>query len=192
MTNVSLQCQCGKIKGTIKNATASSGNHVMCCCSDCQKFAQYLNQESNVLDQFGGTQIYQTSQSQVTIEEGADQLRSMRLTPKGMLRWYSGCCNTAIGNSMNASVPFFGIIHSFINVENKTEQFGPVRAYVQTKDATETPDYPFHSEKYPIGITLRIARKMISWKLRGMHKPTVFFDSEGKPVSKPVIAGETD
>lgn len=141
-----------------------------------------------MLDQFGGTQIYQTSQSQISIEEGVDQLRSMRLSSKGLLRWYSGCCNTAIGNSIKASLPFIGVIHSFIDVQNKTEQFGPIRAYVQTKDAIGTPDYPHSAEKYPLGITLRIIRKMLWWKLRGMHKPTVFFDSNGKPVSKPLIA----
>lgn len=189
MGDVALQCECGKVKGSINSATPSSGLNVVCCCSDCQQFAVWLEQQSTVLDQFGGTQIYQTSMSQLTLHEGAEQLRCMRLSPGGLLRWYSGCCNTAIGNTMKASVPFIGVIHSFINVSDMQEHLGPVRAYVQTQDAVGEPDYPYSAKKFPAGITLRIIRKMISWRVRGMHKPSVFFGKDGRPVSKPVIAG---
>ncbi len=188
MSDVSLQCQCGAIEGTITNATPSTGSLVVCCCDDCQKFAQHLKQENTTLDQFGGTKIYQTSQSQLTIHEGLEHLQSMRLTEKGLLRWYAGCCNTPIGNTMNASMPFVGVIHNFINAKDQAEKLGTVRAWVQTQHAKGTPDYPRSAEKFPIGITLRIVRKMLSWKIRGMNKPTVFFDSNGEPVAKPSVA----
>ena len=192
MSDVSLQCQCGNIKGTITNATPSSGSLVVCCCEDCQNFIRYLKQEENTLDQFGGTRIYQTSQSQLTIHEGHNQLKSLRLSEKGTLRWYAGCCKTPIGNTISASMPFVGVIHSFIDASDHADKLGSVRAYVQTQHATGQPDYPHSAEKFPIGITLRIVRKMLFWKIRGMHKPTVFFDSDGKPVSKPVIVNESN
>ena len=190
MSDVSLQCQCGNIKGTITNATPSSGTLVVCCCDDCQNFVRYLKQENSALDKFGGTKIYQTSQSQLTIHEGLNQLKSLRLSEKGTLRWYAGCCNTPIGNSINASMPFIGVIHSFIDAKDQADKLGSVRAYVQTQHAIGQPDYPHSAEKFPIGITLRIIRKMLSWKIHGMNKPTVFFDSDGKPVSIPVIVNE--
>ena len=187
MTTVFLECRCGRVKGTATNITPSSGNRVVCCCEDCQQFAHKLESADVVLDQYGGTEIFQTSQSQISIHEGADQLRSMRLSAKGLLRWYTGCCNTPVGNSINASMPFVGVLVVFMKDVQRDYVLGPVRAYVQTQYAKGNPDYPHSAEKYPLGITLRIIRKMLVWKLRGMHKPSVFFNSDGTPVSKPVI-----
>lgn len=191
MADIPLQCHCGSVKGLVKNAAADSGNRIVCCCSDCQEFARYLKRGDDVLDQFGGTEIYQTSQAQVSIQQGAEQLRSVKMTPKGLIRWYTHCCNTPIGNTMNASMPFVGLIHSFINPKNTDKQLGPVRAYVQCQYALGEPDYPHSAKKFPPGITFRIMRKMLVWKLRGMNKPSVFFNEDGKPVYKPALADKS-
>ena len=114
----------------------------------------------------------------------------MRLTKKGMLRWYTSCCNTPVGNTMSAKMPFVGVIHTFINEPNRDEVLGPVRAFVQTQSARGVPDYPKHASKFPLGITARIIRKMIVWKLQGKQKPSVFFGDDGRPVVKPIIANE--
>lgn len=188
MTTIALKCDCGTVRGTAKDITPDSGNRVVCCCDDCQAFAQFLGQEASVLDEFGGTEIYQTSQSQVSITQGRDQLKSLRLTPKGLLRWYAGCCNTPIGNTMNAKMPFIGIIHNFMDISDRNTTLGPVRAYVQTQHAKGTPDYPHHSAKFPLGITARIIRKILIWKIQGKNKPTEFFKDDGRPISKPLIA----
>jgi len=187
MATVKLRCSCGEVQGTATDITPSSGNRVVCCCSDCQAFANQLGNSSDTLDGFGGTEIYQTSQAQIKISQGHDKLQSMRLTPKGLLRWYASCCNAPIGNSTNAKMPFFGVIHTFMDIPDRDEVLGDVRAHVQTQYATGTPDYPNHSAKYPLGITLRIARKLLVWKLQGKNKPSVFFADGGRPVTKPII-----
>lgn len=187
MTTVALECRCGRVRGCAVNITPSSGNRVVCCCKDCQQFANKLERGSEVLDKFGGSEIYQTSQSQVSIDAGADQLRCIRLSPKGLLRWYTGCCNTPVANTMNASMPFVGVLAIFMKDINRDEVLGPVRAYVQTQYAIAEPDYPHSSKKFPVGITLRIMRKILGWKIRGMHKPSAFFDESGAPTSKPAI-----
>jgi len=122
MTDIRLQCQCGTVQGVARECTASSGNRVVCCCDDCQTFADHLQCEMDILDEFGGTEIYQTSQSQVEISSGQEQLKSMRLKRKGLLRWYTGCCNTPVGNTMNAGMPFVGIIHNFMAFENSQDR----------------------------------------------------------------------
>lgn len=187
MTTVTLECQCGTVKGIATDIMPASGNRVVCCCSDCQAFANQLDR-GDVLDQFGGTDIYQTSQSQVRITEGSDQIRSLRLSSKGLLRWYTGCCNTPVANTMNASMPFVGVLAVFMKDINRNEVLGPVRAYVQTQYAIGKPDYPHSAKKFPVGITLRIMRKMLGWKMRGMHKPSAFFHDDGTPVSKPCVS----
>ncbi len=181
------------MQGKATNVNAHNGNRVVCCCSDCQAFATELGRDKDILDDFGGTDIYQTSQSQITITQGQEHLKCLRLTPKGLLRWYTDCCNTPVGNALNAKMPFFGIVHNFMHMEGDNEKYlGPVLAYVQTQDAikrSEPPylDYPHHHEKFPLGITFRIIVKMLGWKLKGMGTPSVFFDSSGKPSVKPRI-----
>lgn len=190
MTSISLKCKCGDVAGIATDITPASGNRVVCCCSDCQAFAAYLGNESEILDPFGGTEIFQMSQAQVSIQQGQDKLQSMRLKEKGLLRWYCSCCNTPIGNTMSAGMPFVGVLHSFINEPERDKILGPVRAFVQTQYAKGTPDYPTHSAKFPIGITVRIMRKLLVWKIQGKHKPSVFFGEDGKPAVKPIIASE--
>lgn len=191
MTNVSLKCQCGKVQGIASNITPTSGNRVICCCSDCQAFAAYLKQGSNMLDQFGGTDILQMSQSQLRIEQGQQYLQSMRLTKNGLLRWYTSCCHTAVGNTVSAKLPFVGVIHSFIDEEDRDGVLGPVRAAIQTQYAIGNPNYPRQSPKYPVGVTARLMSKILIWKIQGKHKPTVFFGDDGRPAVKPIIASDT-
>ena len=116
MATLSLKCRCGEVSGSATDVTPSSGTRVVCCCSDCQAFAVYLGAQSDTLDDFGGTEIFQLTQSQFVIDQGMDKLRSMRLTKKGLLRWYTGCCNTPIGNTITAKMPLVGVIHTFIDL----------------------------------------------------------------------------
>lgn len=186
--NISLQCTCGTVQGVATNITPENGNRVICCCDDCQSFARFLEREKDILDDFGGTDIFQTSQSQIKICHGNDQLRCIRLKPKGLVRWYTDCCKTPIGNTVSLSMPFVGVIHNFMRHDVQREHdLGQPRAYVQTLHAQGTPTYPQKSKKYPIGITLRIIRLMIGWRLSGKNKPSVFFDNEGRPVVKPRV-----
>ncbi len=53
-----------------------------------------------VLDERGGSQIIQVPPKNLTFTQGREVLASMRLTEKGLLRWYAGCCNTPIGNTL--------------------------------------------------------------------------------------------
>ncbi|MFK7860274.1 MAG: DUF6151 family protein [Granulosicoccus sp.] len=187
MTTISLKCQCGEVRGRASDVTHSSGTHIICCCSDCQAFADHLERGAETLDEFGGTEIFQMSQAQLTIQQGQDKLQCLRLREKGLYRWYTRCCNTPVGNTLNGKMPFVGVIHTFIDESDKDGVLGPVRAVVQTQDARAVPDYPEHSAKFSVGITLRIIRKILLWKLQGKQQPSVFFDNDGRPVVKPII-----
>ena len=187
MATIPLKCHCGEVTGSASDVTPTSGIRVICCCSDCQAFANHLNCDAAVLDEFGGTEIFQVSQSQVTIKRGEDKLRCLRLSEKGLLRWYTSCCNTPVGNTINAKLPFVGVVHAFINDAHRDQSLGPVNSVVQTQSAIGVPGYAKHHAKFPLGITLRIAKKMAMWKLKGMQSPSVFFGEDGRPVVKPVV-----
>lgn len=185
--NLPLSCRCGAIKGTIAQASPRSGNRVVCCCSDCQAFANHVSTTNDTLDAFGGTEIYQTALSRVSISAGSEHLNCVRLTPKGLYRWYASCCQTPVANTIGAGFPFIGIIHTFFDTEDRQQQLGPVLAYAQVQHARGEPDYPHSARKFPVGITFRIVRQMLTWKLKGLNKPSEFYDESGKPVSKPTV-----
>src|SRR5450432_1815310 len=105
------QCRCATIKGFVKDPRTV--NHAVCYCRDCQAFAHFLGQEGAVLDTIGGTYVVQVPPSSITITQGGATLACMRLTEKGLLRWYADCCKTPIGNTLaNYKFSFIGIIHN--------------------------------------------------------------------------------
>jgi hypothetical protein len=90
------------------------------------------------LDAQGGTDVIQTRPANVTFTQGQETLACMRLTERGLLRWYAACCNTPIGNTLsNFRVSFVGLVHSCLEGAGGSldDSFGPVRARVNTKSA---------------------------------------------------------
>ena len=62
---VNLSCECGEVKGIAHNITPKTGNHIVCMCIDCQTFAHYLGKEEDILDEYGGSHIFQVTPSQI-------------------------------------------------------------------------------------------------------------------------------
>ena len=187
MPSLKLKCQCGAVQGSATNLTPRNGNRVVCYCQDCQDFAGFLETDMQILDAADGTEICQTSQSQIKINQGSENLRVMKLTSKGLLRWHTSCCQTPIGNSISAAVPFFGLVHNFFDADERETYFGEVQVYCQTQDATAEVDHPKAHPKFPLGLNLRILKQILVWRLQGKHKPSAFFDAAGKPVAEPLV-----
>ena len=82
--------------------------------------------------------MIQTFPGNVTFTEGQAALACMRLSERGLLRWYTTCCNTPVGNTLaNYRVSFVSLIHSCLDATGKSldDAFGPVRMRVNTKSA---------------------------------------------------------
>ena len=75
MSEVLLKCGCGAVRGVASNVTANSGTRIVCCCDDCQAFARYLDCENTVLDEYGGTDIFQMPISRAGVVVNCKQLR---------------------------------------------------------------------------------------------------------------------
>lgn len=87
------------MRGVALNVRPSSGNRLTCMCDTCQAYAHHLGQADKILDQYGGTDVFQMTPSQLSITEGIENLRCLRLEGRGVLRWYAGCCNTPVANT---------------------------------------------------------------------------------------------
>ena len=188
--NVALKCQCGKLTGSLKNVSSSRGTHLICYCDDCQKFAIALNREDTVLDDLGGTEIFQSNPANLSFETGQDHLCCLRLTPKGLMRWYAGCCNTPIANTLpTPKVPFVGVIHTIFDFEDEREKkkvLGKISARIQSRFARGKPPKNAHT-RAPLRVILKAVFCLgLAW-FRKENGVSPFFDGEGKPVVTPRV-----
>jgi Family of unknown function (DUF6151) len=138
--NHPLQCRCGTLKGVVSDPRGA--NRVVCYCRDCQAFAHFLGCEKQVVDERGGSDIIQTLPKNVTFTQGIESLACLRLTEKGMVRWYARCCNAPIGNTLaTPRISFIGLVHTCLEMGNAPldAAFGPVRAYLNMSGAKGDP-----------------------------------------------------
>jgi hypothetical protein len=182
------------VRGVARDAAPSKINHCFCYCDDCQAFAHYLGRADDVLDAHGGTEITQMSQANVAFTSGVDKIAAMRLSDKGLVRWYAGCCNTPIGNTMAASgVPFIGVVQAFIGAPSSV--LGPVRGRGFAKSAKGGSAAVPKDGLPDLVMVARVLAKLLRWRLRGDHKRSALFDaSSGKPLVEPRVlrAAERD
>ena len=192
-TDVPIRCSCGSLRGVARGVSRSAGNRYVCYCDDCQSFAKYLGRADEILDAHGGTDIFQMSPARLEITEGGNRLACVRLTPNGILRWYTDCCKTPIGGTLpTRQVPFIGLIHSCMNTEGKSrdETLGPVRAGVNGRYATGDRTEINAHDRTPLSVRFRVSRKLLWWRLRGDHNRSPFFDDTGAPMVVPRAANE--
>jgi Family of unknown function (DUF6151) len=197
--NHSIQCNCGKLKGTLDRT--SEVNRCVCYCMDCQAFARFLNREHDILDGMGGTSIIQTIPANITFTEGIENLVCMRLTTNGLLRWYAACCNTPIGNTPPTLNPsFIGLIHNCLSSDRMSldSAFAPVRMYVNTQSAILHGSSSANGENQPkstggLSGTLRVLGMVLKARLDGRYKQNPFFVvKSGIPIATPKVLSDEE
>jgi hypothetical protein len=183
---IPLQCQCGLVRGHVLQA--SGGMRVVCYCDDCQAFAHALHRP-DLLDEHGGSDIWQNEPAQVRLTQGLDQLRCLRLSDKGMLRWHTACCGTPIGNTMaSVRVPFIGLLTAFVAVPQAERDtvLGPPIAWVQGRFATGQVPAWVHQTASP-GLMARFVWRITKGFVTRAYRPTPLFDASGQPVVVPRV-----
>jgi hypothetical protein len=181
-----LQCLCGTIKGFVDEPQRA--NRAVCYCRDCQAFAHFLGKSDEILDELGGSEVIQVLPKNVTFTQGTEALACMRLTGKGLLRWYAGCCNTPIGNTLdNFKISFIGLVHTCLETPGRSldDSFGPVRVWVNTKGAKGNPK----PKTVGIGTTiLWFLANVAKARIDGSYKQTpLFLVDKGTPIVSPRV-----
>jgi len=186
---VDLKCACGKVKGTLK-VVPGAFFHVHCLCCDCQDFAVKLNNKDTVLDEHGGSELFQTYPTFMEITEGQEQIACLQLTDKGLYRWHTQCCNMPLANTMSSSkVPFVGVsvkLMQFANEQEKITMLGPVMMKAFGKYSIGETPKDVHT-KFPISYMPKILGFMLKGILTRKNKPSPFF-KQGKPVAKAYVS----
>jgi hypothetical protein len=191
-TDIPLRCACGKLRGAALVISPSAGARVVCYCVDCQAFARFLARPG-ITDESGGTDIFQTAPSRVRITSGADALACVRLSEKGMHRWYCGECKTPVGNTQGPRIPFVGLVHSFMDHGShgrpRDEVLGKPIAYLRAKFATGTVP-PHARDSSMLRVIGRSVRLLGTWWITGAGSPSPFFDDKSHaPRVEPRILG---
>lgn len=182
-TTLRIRCTCGALQGEALDVAPAVGNHAVCYCDDCQAFAHFLGRAGEVLDANGGTEIFQMSPARVRFVAGTDRLACMRLTDKGMRRWYAACCRTPIGNTMaSRGMAFVGVLPFCF--ERPADDpaleraLGPIlvrafRRYAKGDRST------IRADRIPFALdVLHLVRLLLWWKLRGDDRRSPFFDPQ--------------
>jgi len=161
----------------LKNASPRTANRIVCYCDDCQAYLHHLGR-GDLLDAHGGTDIVQVAPSSVAFERGAERIVGVRLTPKGLYRWYASCCKTPMGNTLKPAIPFIGIVAQAL--DGADEVVGKPMGGILGKFAIGTA--PEGSTKLNPRLLARVLRSLVGRRLRGQAWPHPFFDrATGEP-----------
>ena len=200
-----LQCRCGTVKGFVRRPKRLT--RCICYCKDCQAFARFLGRGDEIMDAQGGTDAIQIAPADVTFTQGKEALACLRLTEKGLLRWYAACCKTPIGNTpANSRLSVIGLVHSCLHEGTSPHGasspeggsrggaasldafFGPVDVRVNTKSASG------RVKSQPIALAWVIVRfaAMLARARMGGHKPTSFFSAAGEPLVTPKVLSRSE
>ncbi|MEJ1934546.1 DUF6151 family protein [Nostoc sp. NIES-2111] len=174
-------CHCGAVRGTVGSTGPGAVNRVVCYCDDCQAFAHWLGR-SDLLDQSGGSDIVQLAPASMAFTDGETNVAGIRLSPRGLFRFYTSCCHTPVGNMVGTGIPFVGVVAQafFAEKQNPDSLFGPPIGAIKGEYAVGTP--PAGSKGMPFGLMARAILKVLSWRMTGRAWPHPFFDrSTGKP-----------
>jgi hypothetical protein len=178
-----VRCRCGQLEGQL--AFTERAARAVCYCRDCQAFARFLGDPERILNEHAGTDILATSPRFLRIAKGKEQLRCMSLSEKGLLRWYTACCRTPIGNMpRDPRLSYLGVVHSCLagSPDALDAAFGPARVAINTASASG----PVAATRWPmVGAVLRIMRNVWGARLSGKYRDNPFF---APGTAQPVVA----
>ena len=185
---IPLRCRCGHVRGVAREVSPRGGFRFVCYCGDCQTFARFLGRP-DVLDAAGGTDIFQMPPARVQLASGREALRCVKLSTK-VFRWYADCCRTPIANSAGPAFPMVAIIHAFMDHaasgRSRDAALGPPLCRIFERSATAP--LPPGAPRPSIALFARRGWMLLDWRVRGLHRPTPFFDARTKqPVAAPHV-----
>lgn len=171
-----IQCSCGKFQARLKAFPKNTPGRLKCYCDDCQAYARFIKRD-DLLDQNGGTEIIPAYPADIEIVKGKETLKCVRLSSKGMYRFYTSCCNSPVANTSPNS-PWVGIPSNMYpsGLENT---LGPIRSSIMGKFAKGTPPEGT-PEKFDLKGFMVVMPFILKGTLFRKANPSPFFEADGK------------
>ncbi|MDA7964264.1 DUF6151 family protein [Ruegeria sp.] len=180
---IPFSCTCGSLQGHITKRGMSSGTHVVCFCRDCRAAQLYFGQPDPAP---GPVEILHMTPEDIVIDQGAEHLAAMRLSPRGMLRWYADCCNAPLVTTpASPKLPFGGFI---VKRLADPAPLGPVT----TRGFVPTPGGKQKHQKLRYAV-IGLLKRIVASRLSGRWKTSIFFDAEtGQPTVTPTVLSKSE
>ena len=166
MPDLPLQCSCGAVRGTVRDVTPSSVFHFVCHCADCRTFLRHIGRGKDLLTRHGGTGVVHSTPARVTLTEGHDQVGLIRLSPRGLLRFYATCCHSPLGSMLDKpSTPLVSLSRAALPADADPHLGPPIG--IRARSATGDRSTLEAADKVPLGVTVRVAGRMVLRILQG-------------------------
>ena len=188
-----IQCECGKFSAELTAFPKNTPGRLVCYCDDCQSYLHHLKRPE-LLDENGGTEVIPAYPRDVKILSGKEQMKCVRLGPKGMFRFVAGCCNTPIGNT-RANSPWVGLLRRIYTAKDPgalDRTFPSVRSRIMGRFAKGTPPAGT-PQTFDFKGFVSVMPFMLKGKIFGKYKPSPFFEADGAtPVVKAYVLSQEE
>lgn len=177
-----FSCNCGELAGHITPEAQKSGLRLLCHCPDCRAAELYHGQP----DPSEGVDLFQLAPDGITITKGAEHLRLLRLSPKGLHRWYAGCCGTPFANTLAKPQLAFAGLRSDLFADKAS--LGKIKAQANIPQVGKPPR---SQGMFPM--VFGIFSRMLAARLSGRWRQTPFFDAAtGQPVAEAKVLSKEE
>jgi hypothetical protein len=179
---IALRCRCGKLRGQVDERRVAA--RAVCYCKDCQAYGHFLG--TDVLDSAGGTEVAASLPAAVRIDAGLEHLACMSLGPKGIYRWYAGCCRTPLGNTpRDPRTAYVGLVRACLDAsdEELDRALGPLRCRVETQSASAPVTSSGLSTAW---VVCKVGTMIVKARLGGGYRKNPFFRPQTNEPVKPV------
>jgi hypothetical protein len=174
------------VRGTLHDAAPKNGTRVTCYCRDCQAYEAFLGRTDDVLNDKGGSDIYQTVPHRFTLETGHEHLAAIRVTDGRLLRWYTRCCQSPLGSTPDTpDLPIMGLLTKpFLqqDADAAEKAFGKSKGALFPKEAWSPPLED--NASLPALIVAALARAF-GTRLKAKGKEHPFFTADKTPRVEP-------
>lgn len=186
--SMTFSCTCGQVQLELAPEGVASGTRLICYCVDCQTASRYLG---HALPAHCGSQLLQSTPDRVSILSGRENLAILRLSPKGLTRWYASCCNTPMANMLRKpGLPFVGLVLHEAELQRADRLMGPNRSHAFTKYAPKGQGAPAKDVNFG-GVGMAMLRRMLGAYLTGRNRSNPFVGADGDwPVTPRILTLE--
>lgn len=178
LPSAGFSCTCGHVQGHLRPASRKTGTHLVCFCADCRAAQIHLSQPDPVAE---GVALFQTTPDTVHFSQGKAALGLLRLSRKGLLRWYATCCNAPLFNTLaGPKLPFVALHVARLD---DPSAIGPVRVRSFVPQPGKPPRH-----QGAAGMVAQLALRMGAARLSGRWRQNPFFDrNTGKPIIDAIV-----
>lgn len=186
---IEIRCRCGEVRGSVTNPSPQMVNRVTCYCDDCQAFAHQLGR-ADLLNAKGGSDIVQVAPAALSFTKGQDRIVGLRLSPSGLYRWHTNCCNTPVGNTLSPAIPFVGLFAQTFDAPHLDDVIGAPTGAILGKFAIGEP--PAGSTGLNLSLLLHAVGRVLGWRFTGRAWPHPFFNRKTRAPVYPLTVLSQD